>query len=235
MIERVAIIVLIGFTIAGVLMWLGSRHVASAIVSMRWLKFIVYFVIVLVILAAAMLGHVWVFLILSLVTSMATHEYIRVARSLPGGISLLFAITVGCMVWQCWRLGVAGVVFVFLVVATADGFAQVVGQWLGRHALAIRISPSKTIEGACGGALAGVVVAVLARDLCTLGVAAAAVIGVCVNFAGVGGDLAASWIKRRAGIKDFSAVLPGHGGFLDRFDSLIAALALAGPLLPPGQ
>jgi len=235
MIERVAIIVSIGFAIAGAFMWLGNRHVTPATASMRWLKFIVYFVIVLVILAAGTLGHAWVFLILSLVAAMATHEYVRVARSLPDGISLLFAVIVGCMLWQCWRLGAAGVVFIFLIVATADGFAQVVGQWLGRHALAAHISPSKTIEGACGGALAGVVVAVLARDLCALGVAAAAVIGVCVSFAGVGGDLVASWIKRRAGIKDFSAVLPGHGGFLDRFDSLIAALALVGPLLPSGQ
>jgi phosphatidate cytidylyltransferase len=83
-----------------------------------------------------------------------------------------------------------------------------------------------------GGLVAAVVVALLARHLLegttAPGVAALAVL---TGLAGLAGALAASWPKRRAGIKDYSAALPGQGGFLDRFDSLLGALALAGPAL----
>jgi phosphatidate cytidylyltransferase len=164
--------------------------------------------------------------------AMAIREYAAVVDCLPGWTSCLFALVLVLMAWQGWRLGASGVMFVFLPVATADGFAQVVGQLVGRRQLAAKISPSKTIEGTCGGLLAGVMVAILVRNLCGLDIARAAAIGLCAAVAGSGGDLAASWIKRRAGIKDFSNMLPEHGGFLDRFDSLIMALALAGPLLP---
>jgi phosphatidate cytidylyltransferase len=58
-----------------------------------------------------------------------------------------------------------------------------------------------------------------------------AVLAVLTGLAGLAGDLAASWAKRRAGIKDYSAALPGQGGFLDRFDSLLGALAIMGTLL----
>jgi phosphatidate cytidylyltransferase len=78
------------------------------------------------------------------------------------------------------------------------------------------------------------VVALLARDL--LGAAPGTTVGIAVTtgVAGLAGDLAASWVKRRAGIKDYSAALPGQGGFLDRFDSLLGALALIGPALVVG-
>ena len=56
----------------------------------------------------------------------------------------------------------------------------------------------------------------------------AVLLGVVVGVTGLAGDLAASWVKRRARLKDYSTVLPGQGGFLDRFDSLLGTLALAG-------
>lgn len=235
MIERIAAIVFIGFAIAAVFMSLGNQRATHATASRRWLKFIVYFAIVVLILSAAVMGRVWVFLVLCLIIAMAIREYAAVANRLPGGTSYLFALVLVLMTWQGWRLGASGVMFIFLPVAAADGFAQVVGQWVGRRLLAAKISPSKTIEGTCGGVLAGVTVATLVRNLCGLDVAWAATIGLCVTIAGVGGDLAASWIKRKAGIKDFSNTLPEHGGFLDRFDSLIMALAIVGPLLPDGR
>jgi phosphatidate cytidylyltransferase len=75
------------------------------------------------------------------------------------------------------------------------------------------------------------VVALLLRDELGAGLPATVVIALLTGVAGLAGDLAASWVKRRAGIKDFSAALPGQGGFLDRFDSLLGSLVLVGPLL----
>ena len=111
--------------------------------------------------------------------------------------------------------------FLYIVTATCDGFSQVVGQWLGRRKLAPRLSPGKTVEGLVGGLVAAASVAVLTRAL--LGgstIRDAALLGVLAGLAGLAGDLAASWVKRRAGLKDYSDALPGQGGFLDRFDSL---------------
>jgi phosphatidate cytidylyltransferase len=130
-----------------------------------------------------------------------------------------------------WRLPPESFIFLFLATATCDGFSQVVGQWLGRRRLAPRLSPGKTVAGLAGGLIAVSVVAVLMRDFIHTGPASAAALGVLAGLTGLAGDLGASWVKRRARIKDFSKALPGQGGFLDRFDSLLGALALAGPVL----
>jgi phosphatidate cytidylyltransferase len=131
-----------------------------------------------------------------------------------------------------WFLPANVFAFLFLVTAASDGFSQVVGQLCGRRKLAPRISPGKTVEGLLGGLLAAVGVALLTRDV--LGVATrtdVAALALATGMAGLVGDLAASWVKRRASLKDYSNALPGQGGFLDRFDSLLGALTLVGPAL----
>ena len=130
--------------------------------------------------------------------------------------------------WNATRLTPEAFAFLFLAAAAGDGFAQVVGQWLGRRKLAPRVSPAKTVEGFLGGLCAAGSVAAFASTLVGLSPAHAASIGLLTGVAGLVGDLAASWVKRRAGIKDYSGALPGQGGFLDRFDSLLGALAFAG-------
>jgi phosphatidate cytidylyltransferase len=110
-------------------------------------------------------------------------------------------------------------------VVVSDSAQYYCGRLLGRHALAPAISPKKTIEGAAGGvlfatlfiAVAGPWVFPLARrtSLALLGVAIVA-LGIC-------GDLFESRLKRIAGMKDSSALIPGHGGILDRIDGLLFA------------
>jgi phosphatidate cytidylyltransferase len=107
----------------------------------------------------------------------------------------------------------------------------VVGQSFGRQKLAPSLSPGKTVVGLVGGLAAAVVVAWPTRAMLgTPGPLETAFFAVLVGLAGLAGDLAASWVKRRAGLKDYSAALPGQGGFLDRFDSLLGAMALIGTL-----
>ncbi len=130
------------------------------------------------------------------------------------------------------RLTGAAFAFLFIVTAACDGFSQVVGQLLGRRPLAPRISPAKTIEGLLGGLVAALAVAALLRgSLLPLPMPWILALALGTGLAGLAGDLAASWVKRRAAIKDYSAALPGQGGFLDRFDSLLGALALVGAIL----
>lgn len=125
---------------------------------------------------------------------------------------------------QRWLLVLLAGVF-----ATDTG-AYAVGRTLGRRALAPSISPRKTWEGAVGGFLAGAAATAgvaWALDL-TSGadaITGTALIGAALTLpiAAQAGDLLASAIKRRLGVKDFSRLLPGHGGLLDRMDSLLAA------------
>ncbi len=116
-----------------------------------------------------------------------------------------------------------------LCVILTDTFALFTGMLIGKHKLAPSVSPKKTVEGAVGGAVFGVLTFVAA------GIIAEKVIGVDVNlplFAAAGlvtsvigqfGDLFMSVIKRHCDLKDFGNLMPGHGGILDRFDSLIFA------------
>lgn len=102
------------------------------------------------------------------------------------------------------------------------------GRRFGSRQLAPRLSPAKTWEGLWGGLATTVLVAALAGPALTpVGRAGAAVFGFFVALAGTAGDLAASALKRRAGVKDSGAVVPGHGGVLDRFDSLAATAPVA--------
>lgn len=121
------------------------------------------------------------------------------------------------------------------VIWLADTGAYLVGRAWGRHRLAAAISPGKTWEGVAGGVAAvAVYYGVLSRVLPGwdwwadgTGVALFAV----VTAAGMVGDLFESWMKRQAGVKDSGSLLPGHGGILDRVDSITSGIPLAAALL----
>ncbi len=116
------------------------------------------------------------------------------------------------------------VVLVVTVFAT-DTAAYASGRLLGRHLLWPRLSPAKTWEGAAGGLLAGAVAALVVVPLAGLSPSATALPAAAAGapLAAIAGDLLESGLKRRAGVKDFSEFLPGHGGLLDRLDSLLVA------------
>ena len=120
-------------------------------------------------------------------------------------------------------------VLLLVTIWVGDTAAMYVGSFLGRHRLAPRISPRKSVEGAVAGVLAGMGTGLLAHVwwFHRLPAGHAALVGGLLGLAGIGGDLAESIIKRAKGAKDSSSILPGHGGFLDRVDSLL----LAGPAL----
>jgi phosphatidate cytidylyltransferase len=113
--------------------------------------------------------------------------------------------------------------FTVLIVMAVDTGAFFAGKTLGRHKLAPEVSPGKTWEGSVGGFAAGVLVAILLSTWLRLPTAFAVVAALMIGVLGQVGDLSKSAIKREIGIKDFGTVIPGHGGVLDRFDSLLFA------------
>jgi len=113
--------------------------------------------------------------------------------------------------------------FFFLVGMGSDVGAYFIGKWLGRHKMAPKISPNKTWEGFAGGLLLGAGFAALASFwfFRELPVVYSVPLGISMAVIGAAGDLAESAMKRGAGSKDAANILPGHGGLLDRLDSLL--------------
>lgn len=116
----------------------------------------------------------------------------------------MFVLTMIVSVWAC------------------DTFAYAFGKQFGKHRLFERVSPKKSMEGAIAGLVGAVFVFFLVGwvNLLELPVSLALISGLIVGTVGQLGDLAESWFKRDAKVKDSSKLLPGHGGILDRFDSL---------------
>ncbi len=121
--------------------------------------------------------------------------------------------------------GKGWIVLALLVTFASDTLAFFVGRAIGRHRLAPRISPAKTWEGAFAGVAGAVLAAVILVALLSLTIsyAQAALFGVVVSILGQIGGMVASLLKRNAGVKDSGSLLPGHGGVLDRTDSVIFA------------
>lgn len=114
---------------------------------------------------------------------------------------------------------------IVLLVWANDTFAYFAGSLFGRHKIAPEISPKKSWEGFAGGLLFALATAyVLSRYYFSLNVIQWMMIASLVVVFGTIGDFFESWIKRKAGVKDSGSLMPGHGGFLDRFDALIFCL-----------
>ncbi len=194
-----------------------------------WTKYAVFAPLILTLLAAAQLSRVVVSLLLGCI---ALGGALDIYRNLRRRHRL--ATTALCFLLICLALGhllfgspeTWGTMFSLVVVfvAAMDAFCQLWGKLLGKRKLCPHLSPGKTVEGLCGGLLTTVAVASLVGFLCLqMNWTRLLCLAMVTALGGVAGDLCFSAIKRVMGIKDFSSLLPGHGGVLDRFDSLIVA------------
>lgn len=154
----------------------------------------------------------------------------NIEEALPSSaIAVMGTMYVGMLAGSLIRLrndfpdGPQLVFFLLLVVWLGDAGAYYVGKQFGKRKLSPRISPKKTVEGLIGGITTSVITAVVIHFTFfpNFPLLAAIVIGVILSVAGVVGDLAESMWKRSAAVKDSGTLIPGHGGFLDRFDSIL--------------
>lgn len=130
------------------------------------------------------------------------------------------------MAWQWTMLAMLGTWI-------ADSGAYLVGRFMagkivfGKHALSPRLSPNKTVEGFLGGVVLGTLFTVLVGSWVGIAYLPALLLGLLVSTIGTVGDLGISLLKREAGVKDSGTLFPGHGGALDRIDSLMWTVAIA--------
>jgi phosphatidate cytidylyltransferase len=177
--------------------------------------------------------HQWLAPFLLLFTLLLLALSLREA-DLTAGFRRATAITFGMVyVFGAWRtapllraMSPWWLVFGLVVSWIGDTGAYYVGRRFGKHKLAPRVSPGKTWEGAAASAVVSAIVGVVAlpRLIAGVSIAEALLLALAANIAGQIGDLAESAIKRGVGVKDSGALLPGHGGLLDRVDSSMFAL-----------
>jgi len=196
-----------------VLLWLAWRFLLpDHVVSVQWI-----------------LAIWWVLMTVVLVARRS--ELLRVATVRPsiillGALVLLTAWVSITTLHASSPHGPALVLYLFVLIWVADSGAYFAGRAFGRRKLSPYVSPGKTWAGA-GGAIAGAVISALFLGLSgTVGTASlptVVALSVLVTAVSIGGDLWESRLKREAGVKDSGQLLPGHGGVLDRIDSLLAA------------
>lgn len=186
------------------------------------------------------IGCVWWVVALGLVVSYPNSATLWaksvVAKFVFGFVTLIpFFVGLLALRFNNYRIdqyqGTYLLLYVCLLVWGADSGAYFFGRAFGKHKLAAKVSPGKSWEGALGGVLISGIIAVLflqlaptnvfGRELASVPFIALSVVTVAVSILG---DLAESMFKRQAGIKDSSNLIPGHGGILDRIDSLTAAI-----------
>lgn len=217
------------FAAGAVAFWWASRRVSADVRRGRWIKFATYVLIVHAVLAAAIAGRGAIGALIVAIAAAGVVELFRASRSLRRvrfWILIVFAAVAAAAIAFALTARPLLSAYLYLVVAAFDGFSQAGGQLAGRRRLAPKVSPGKTIEGFLIGIAGAIVCALLLRGPASVDAGVAVTLAAIASFAGLAGDLAASWVKRRAGIKDYATLLPGHGGVLDRFDSFLAVAAV---------
>jgi phosphatidate cytidylyltransferase len=141
------------------------------------------------------------------------------------GVVLLVSAVIS--IFALWKNSPWWLMYVFALVWGADSGAYFVGRSLGKNKLAPNVSPAKSVEGLVGGLVVTtvivLVVALFQLKLSNQDLIFFLILSLITVLASVQGDLFESMVKRKAGIKDSGSILPGHGGVLDRIDSLMAA------------
>ena len=201
-----------------------------------WRQPPVFVLLVLILTLVSLLFKItWVFwwiaslviwlMALSWVKAFPTHtNWYGKKLALMGAVILTASITA---MFYLWQLSAWWLLYVFLLVWCADSGAYFVGRKFGRRKMAPNVSPNKSIEGLIGGLVTGllVVIAISVFQLHLTGMPLIAFVALSALtiLASVLGDLFESMLKRRAKLKDSGTILPGHGGVLDRIDSLLSA------------
>jgi len=198
-----------------------------------WKKFFVYFFVIYSIFLFILYASVLFIAICFLVALGGVFEIVRLQlKSQPqlawSRFYLYFSIYIALAVLFLFFAfeSVKIQILTVFIVGIFDAFSQLSGQLFGKRKITPTISPNKTLGGLIGGTCSALILGIIVNFYLEFEIKTAVLLILCVVAASFVGDLLASYLKRQYAVKDYSALIPGHGGILDRFDSLIAAGAV---------
>jgi phosphatidate cytidylyltransferase len=234
MIKLIYIIILIYFLAGGIGFYFINRNKEREVARKSYIKFGVYFIIVNILFFSIVINPVMfkyiAFVIIAggLIELFYLHQKSGYRRKGFFLLSLVVFLLLAIGLYFFSRQSKELILFSFLIISIFDSFSQITGQLWGSKKIFPEISPNKTLGGLVGGALVALGSAILLRNLYWGSLAELIPMAIGIILFAFAGDLAASYYKRRFNAKDFNNLIPGHGGILDRFDSLIAGGAWTG-------
>lgn len=223
MLLKVYYILAVYFLIGAIgVLFINRKDQTTAQKKERWIKYLVYLVLVNTVI---LLIHSGYFLYLAIVLILiGLYEMICVGKN--NFKRLIFSIFIYSFFAVFFVLSHNDSsdfqLSIYLLILTFDGFSQITGQLFGKNKLAPKTSPNKTKEGFLGGLLSVILTLfILIRSFDLTSIVFLIVAGMLFSLIALSGDLLASYYKRINNVKDYSNLIPGHGGVLDRFDSFI--------------
>ena len=218
-------VLLIYFIIGSVMIYVINKNKNTQDRNQNWLKFITYFLIINTLFFSISIKPI-VFHYLCLIIILFSYLEIinltfRKNKFVLGGLAL-FVLSI--FSYGFYRFSIFDkniILYVFSIVAVFDASSQITGQLIGKRKLMSKISPNKTIEGLTGGFVFSILTSIFIHELLGKSLVQSIYLGFGIALFAFCGDISASYLKRKFDVKDYSALIPGHGGFLDRFDSLI--------------
>lgn len=240
MIRTIYIIILAYFLTGGIAFYFISKKKPKEEARRNRIKYIAYLIIINVIFLSIAINPVFFRIVAGIITSVGVYELFHLFSK--SGMQKKGFFLISVCVYAILSFGFITfshmaknwVLFTFVILSVFDSFSQIAGQLFGKRKIATKTSPNKTLEGVAGGTLMCLLTAVLIRELIGFGLVTVILLATGVVIWAFLGDLAASCYKRHYNVKDYSRLIPGHGGVLDRFDSMIAAgawMALMGTII----
>lgn len=228
MIRIIYIFILCYFLLGAIGFYFINRKKEKAVARKSWTKFGTYFVIINVLFFSIVIYPVAFRILSATIILIGAAELLKLYQKSKFKATLFFGISIllyAFLATGFWKFSGAGkelILYTFILLSIFDAFSQISGQLLGKRKLASRISPNKTIEGTVGGTVIALISSFFLQRLLTYEFGVTFMLTVVIIVFAFAGDIAASFYKRKFEVKDYSKLIPGHGGFLDRFDSLIA-------------
>ena len=221
-------VILVYYLLGTVGIYFINRRKEPQIKRKAWIKHVNYLIVLSLVFFSIAVNPVIFRYVAAVIIVVGFYELFKLYRGsgfshaifFIASIIIMASLSIGFYSFSHMDEGI--ILFAFLITAIFDGFSQVSGQLLGRTKLFPKISPGKTVEGLIGGALVAVLSSLVFKNVFTASSLKAIILAAVVVLFAFLGDTAKSIYKRKYNVKDFSNLIPGHGGFLDRFDSLIA-------------
>ena len=221
-------IILIYFILGGVGFYLINRNKSHEVARKSYTKFGVYFILINILFFSITIQPIVFRCLAVLIVVVGYIELCRLYANAEFKHSLFF--TLSLIVYFIFSTGLLAfslaernlILLTFLILSIFDSFSQITGQLFGQTKIVPGISPNKTLGGLVGGTIISLISAFLLKSLFTGTILELFLFALGTILFAFIGDILASLYKRKFKVKDYSNWIPGHGGFLDRFDSLIA-------------